>query len=311
MKQTTNHILMIRPSNFRMNEETSKNNYYQKSCSNLNVKEKSLKEFDSFVAKLRDHEIHVVVFQDRENPDTPDSVFPNNWISFHQNGFVALYPMFAKNRRLERRTDILDMLMEKGYTIDKVIDYTYGEDKNSFLEGTGSMVLDRRNKKAYASLSPRTNEELFLQFCEDFIFKPVVFHAYQTVGEDVRRLPIYHTNVMMSVGETFALICLDSIDDCDERETVVTNLKNDGKEIIQINEYQAGKFAGNMLQVHNSQGTRYLVMSLTAYKSLSPQQILAIEKHCQIISSDLSTIEACGGGSARCMMAELFISKQT
>ena len=309
MKQLTNHILMIRPAQFRMNEQTAVNNYFQASAglSPEEVVKKSQEEFDAYVSVLREKGVQVTVVQDTEDPDTPDALFPNNWVSFHQDATVALYPMFAENRRLERREAVLEILEEDGFIIDQVMDYTAAEDSGIFLEGTGSLILDRVHKKAYCALSSRADEELFIEFCEDFEYTPVIFTANQTV--DGSRLPIYHTNVMMCLAETFAVICLDSIDDKKERKAVVNHLREDGKEIIAISEAQMHRFAGNMLQVLGSNQTPYLVMSSTAYKSLTPDQLTKIEQHCEIIHADLSTIETCGGGSARCMMAEVFLPR--
>lgn len=311
MKQTTNTILMIRPVAFRMNEQTAVNNYYQKVLDNLlpaTVNAKAQEEFDTFVTKLRNVGVNVIVVDDTVNPDTPDSIFPNNWISFHENGDVALYPMFAENRRLERREDILDILEENGFHIEQIVDYSSAEEDGLFLEGTGSLLLDRANIKAYCALSPRANEELMIEFCEDFEMNPVIFEAFQTVNGE--RKHIYHTNVMMCLGETFAVICADCIDDKKERKMVLDCLKSDGKEIVLITEDQVNNFAGNMLQVRGAKDKRYLVMSSSAHQSLTPAQIATLEKHCEILSSSLDTIEACGGGSARCMMAEVFLPKE-
>jgi hypothetical protein len=310
MKQTTNSILMIRPVAFRMNEQTAVNNYYQKVLDGLlpaTVNTKAQKEFDAFVEKLTAVGVDVTVVDDTLNPDTPDSIFPNNWISFHENGDVALYPMFAENRRHERREEILDLLEEKGFVIHNIIDYTSAEEDGFFLEGTGSLLLDRVNAKAYCALSPRADEELFIEFCEDFDYAPVIFEAFQTV--DSERKLIYHTNVMMCLGETFAVICADCIDDKKERKMVLDNLKENGKEIILITEAQVNNFAGNMLEVRGANDKIYLVMSAAAHQSLTPKQIEQLEKHAEILSSSLDTIEACGGGSARCMMAEIFLPR--
>jgi len=311
MRQITNSILMIRPVSFRMNEQTAVNNYYQKILENVTqetVQFKALQEFDAFVDKLRAVGIDVTVVNDKTEVDTPDSIFPNNWISFHQNGDIAIYPMFAENRRLERREDVFDILEEKGFLINNIIDYIDAEEEQIFLEGTGSLLLDRVNKKAYCALSPRADEDLFIEFCEDFEYTPVPFVANQTVAE--KRFPIYHTNVMMALAETFAIICLDSIDDKKERKNVLKHLKEDGKEIIAITEEQVNNFAGNMLQLLGSNEERFLVMSSAAYSSLTKNQIARIEKYCNILHSSLDTIEACGGGSARCMMAEVFLPKK-
>lgn len=310
MKQTTNSILMIRPVAFRMNEQTAVNNYYQKVLDGLlpaTVNAKAQQEFDVFVEKLQAVGVDVTVVDDTLNPDTPDSIFPNNWISFHENGDVALYPMFAVNRRQERREEILDMLEEKGFMIQNIVDYTSAEEDGFFLEGTGSLLLDRANSKAYCALSPRADEELFIEFCEDFDYAPVIFEAFQTV--DSERKLIYHTNVMMCLGETFAVICMDCIDDKKERKMVLDNLKENNKEVILISEDQVNNFAGNMLEVRGTNDKRYLVMSAAAHQSLTSKQIAQLEKHAEILSSSLDTIEACGGGSARCMMAEIFLPR--
>jgi hypothetical protein len=310
MQQTTNTILMVRPTSFRANEQTAVNNHYQKERNDVaqaTLQLNAQEEFDAFVEKLRSIGVHVVVFDAKDGLDTPDSHFPNNWISFHENGNVGLYPMFAENRRSERRESVLDQLESEGFNIKNIIDYTSAEDDNLFLEGTGSLLLDRVNRKAYCALSERANEELFIEFCEDFEFTPIVFTANQTV--DGNRTPIYHTNVMMCLGETFAVICLASIDDKKERKNVIKHLKEDGKEIIDINEKQVNNFAGNMLQVKGKDDKRYLIMSQAAYDTLSPAQIKTLEKHTKIVSSSLNIIEACGGGSARCMMAEVFLPR--
>lgn len=309
MKQLTNHILMIRPAQFRMNEQTAVNNYFQAQAGMTPeaVEKKAQEEFDAYVSVLREKGVQVSVVQDTLDPDTPDALFPNNWVSFHQDATVALYPMFAENRRLERREAVLEILEEDGFIIDQVMDYTAAEDSGIFLEGTGSLILDRVHKKAYCALSSRADEELFIEFCEDFEYTPVIFTANQTV--EGKRLPIYHTNVMMCLAETFAVICSDSIDDKKARKAVLNHLKEDGKEVIAISEVQMHSFAGNMLQVLGSNETPYLVMSTTAYESLQPDQLSKIRKHCEIIHADLSTIETCGGGSARCMMAEVFLPR--
>jgi hypothetical protein len=307
--QLTQHILMIRPAQFRMNEQTVINNYFQISPAlpPADVINKAQEEFDNFVDVLMAKGVQVTVVQDTEDPDTPDALFPNNWVSFHADGTVALYPMFAENRRLERREAILELLEEGGFIIDQVMDYTTAEDAGVFLEGTGSLILDRVHNKAYCALSTRADEELFIEFCEDFEYTPVIFNAFQTVGQ--KRLSIYHTNVMMCLAESFAVICLDSIDNTKERKAVLAHLKEDGKEVIAISEDQMHHFAGNMLQVLGDNNTPYLVMSTSAFKSLNSNQLVKIAQHCEIIHSDLQTIETAGGGSARCMMAEVFLPR--
>ena len=301
---------MIRPVAFRMNEQTAVNNYYQKVLDGLlpaTVNAKAQEEFDAFVKKLRSVGVNVIVVDDTLSPDTPDSIFPNNWISFHENGDVVLYPMFAENRRLERREEILDILEDEGFVINEIMDYTEAEMDSIFLEGTGSLLLDRANGKAYCALSPRADEELFIEFCEDFDFAPVIFEAFQTVNGE-RKL-IYHTNVMMCLGETFAVLCADAIDDKKERKMVIDSLKNDDKQVILITEDQVINFAGNMLEVKGADDRRYLIMSAAAHQSLTKKQITELEEHVTILSSSLDTIEACGGGSARCMMAEIFLPR--
>ncbi|RNC89318.1 MAG: amidinotransferase [Allomuricauda sp.] len=308
MGQITNTILMVRPATFRSNEETAVNNYYQKSGGNhQDLLQNAQAEFDAFVQKLQAKSVNVIVVDGVVDDDTPDAHFPNNWVSFHADGTVVLYPMFAENRRRERREEILNVLEEKGFRIDSIVDYTAAENDGFFLEGTGSILMDRVNKKAYCAISPRADEELFIEFCEDFEYTPIVFTANQSVEKE--RLPIYHTNVMMALGEDFAVICLDSIDDQKERKNVLDHLKEDGKEIISISETQVAHFAGNMLQVIGANEERLMVMSSDAYNSLTSNQLKAIEKRCQVVHSDIELIETCGGGSARCMMAEVFLPK--
>lgn len=310
MKQITDTILMVRPVDYRMNEQTAVNNFFQKGMklSPEEITKKAQKEFDDFVGKLREVGVKVIVVDDIKENQTPDSIFPNNWVSFHENGDVALYPMFAENRRLERREDILQKIEEEGFAIENIVDYTSGEAEDVFLEGTGSLILDRVHEKAYCALSPRANEDLLIEFCEDFEYTPIIFEAYQSVNGE--RKQIYHTNVMMGLAENFAVICLDCIDDKKQRKLVVKSLKEDGKEIVELTEEQLNHFAGNMLQVRGKNDKRYLVMSAEARQVLTEKQINQIEKHCSILSSDLTVIETLGGGSARCMLAEVFLPKK-
>lgn len=309
MSQLTDTLLMVRPVKFKMNEQTAVNNFFQTrlSTSDEEVNLRAQKEFDGFVEALSQAGVRVVVVEDTPEPPTPDSIFPNNWISFHADGRVALYPMFAENRRWERREEILEELEKKGFRIAEIIDYTSAEEEGVFLEGTGSMVLDRVNHKAYCALSARAEEDLLIEFCEDFEYTPVVFHAYQTVNG--QRMPIYHTNVMMALGEKFAVACLDCIDNKSERKNFIEHLKSDGKEIIAITEAQMHSFAGNMLLVKNTRGEAITVMSESAYQCLNDAQRERLEKHGRLLYAPLQTIETCGGGSARCMMAEVFLPK--
>ena len=306
--QTASTVLMVEPIAFGYNAQTALNNYFQVDQKDDNIQTKALDEFKSFSDKLKSKGINVISVKDTLEPHSPDSIFPNNWVSFHSDGKVVLYPMFAPNRRVERRADILEILKDNGFEITEIEDLSHFENQQKFLEGTGSMIFDHDHKIAYGSVSLRLDEELFRQFCTKFGFRPVVFHSYQNAGD--QRLPIYHTNVMMCVADKFVVICLDCIDDELEREKVQEVIKSTQKEIIEISEDQMQQFAGNMLQVQNEAGEKFLVMSESAYRSLTAQQISAIEKYCEIIYSDLNTIETNGGGSARCMLAEVFLPKK-
>ncbi len=305
--QTAKTVLMIEPIAFGYNSQTAENNYFQIEQKEADIQEKALLEFTQFAEKLRNKGIEVITVKDTLSPHSPDSIFPNNWVSFHSDGKVALYPMFAMNRRVERRLDILETLKEKGFNITEIDDLSSSENDEKYLEGTGSMIFDHDYRIAYGSVSLRLDEELFREFCAKYKYEPVVFHSYQNVGD--QRLPIYHTNVMMCVAENFAVICLDCIDDELEREKVQEVIKSSNKDIIEISEDQLQQFAGNMLQVQNEAGEKFLIMSETAYKALTQDQILKIESYCEIIYADLNTIETNGGGSARCMLAEVFLPK--
>ena len=302
--QTTKHILMIRPVGFKFNEQTAGNNKFQQAGEQLEVQEQALQEFDGFVALLRQNDVEVTVIDDTPDPETPDSIFPNNWVSFHENGAVFLYPMFSENRRQERRADILDQL-GKSFQIDSVTDLSAYEKQELYLEGTGSMVLDRQHRTAYACISLRTDRELFLNWCEKAGYTPVTFKA-----DDKEGFPIYHTNVMMCIGDRFAVICLETIQNPHEREMVMQHLIGNGLEIIEISIDQMGHFAGNMLQVENKNGAKLLVMSEQAYLSLNATQVFLLEKYNKLIYSPLYTIEKNGGGSARCMLAEIHLEER-
>ncbi|SHI35128.1 hypothetical protein SAMN05443429_101269 [Cruoricaptor ignavus] len=306
--QATDTVLMIEPVAFGYNAQTAENNYFQNNAESADTQGNALKEFNAFVEKLRAKGINVITVKDTLQPHTPDSIFPNNWVGFGSDGKVTLFPMFAPNRRDERRKEILEEVKNQGFTITEIVDLSGSENEGKFLEGTGSMIFDHDNKVAYGSVSLRLDEELFRDYCANIGYEPVVFHSFQTAGDE--RLPIYHTNVMMCVADRFAVICLDAIDSELEREMVEEKLKLTGKEIVEISEEQMQNFAGNMLQVRNSEGQTFLVMSESAYKSLSKQQISQIEKFSEIIYADLHTIETNGGGSARCMMSEVFLPKK-
>jgi hypothetical protein len=303
-KQTTSHLLMIRPVAFDFNAETAVNNAFQQVGSNQDAQIKAEKEFDDFVNKLRAAGVDVTVIQDTPEPRTPDSIFPNNWISFHDDGMIILYPMFAVNRRAERKPHVIDELKKK-FIINNTIDLTAFENKNLFLEGTGSMVLDRVNQISYACISPRTDLSVLNEWCQKTNYTPCSFRSVDKNGGE-----IYHTNVMMCVADKYVVICLDSIPDTEEKNKVIQQINQSGKETISITLEQMNQFAGNMLQVENKEGGKYLVMSSRAYHSLTPEQIDKINTYNEIIHSDLNTIETNGGGSARCMMAEIFLKEK-
>ncbi|WP_246085420.1 citrulline utilization hydrolase CtlX [Solitalea koreensis] len=294
---------MIRPVSFGFNEETAQSNAFQvrNDEQNETVQQKAQIEFDGFVEVLRANGVDVTVVNDTQNPHTPDSIFPNNWVSFHNDGTVILYPMQAVNRRLERRTDILDQL-NTHFDLKKTIDFSHFETESRFLEGTGSMVLDRDNKIAYACLSPRTDDKILNEFCKAAGYKKVAFISVDDQGKQ-----IYHTNVMMCIGDKFAVVCFDSIPDPEEKENVLASLVNSGKEVIEISFEQMNKFAGNMLQVLGKNGESLLIMSEQAYKSLMQEQIAKLEQFSKLVYAPIYTIETNGGGSARCMMAEIHL----
>ena len=298
--QTTSHLLMIRPVNFAFNKETAVNNTFQ-STKDSNAQEIALVEFDDFVSLLRKNDIDVTVVDDTKEPHTPDSIFPNNWISFHSNGSVVLYPMYAGNRRLERKPHVLEKIKER-FKIERQIDLSAYENENVFLEGTGSMVLDRENRIAYACISQRTDIDVLNEFCLQLGFTP---HSFTVI--DANAYPIYHTNVMMCVADQYVVICLDSIADDAERNETTHTIRKSGKEIISISMDQMNHFAGNMLQVANNSGKKFLVMSSQAYRSLTIEQVSKLNQFNPILHSSLDIIERNGGGSARCMMAEIFL----
>lgn len=306
MSSNLHSVLMIRPCNFRVNQETLENNFFQTKSIQLEndfILNQAIIEFDSLVKKMKASGINVLVYQDDFKHDTPDSIFPNNWVTFHNDKKIAIYPMFAENRRLERSENVIVFLEENNVKINEVIDYSEAEKNNFFLEGTGSMVLDRINKKTYCSISERTSENLIDEFCSDFNYMPIIFNSFHTV--DSKRQKIYHTNVMMCVGKKFAVICLDSIDNKNERNKVIQSLEDDNKEIIIISEDQLNSFAGNMIELIVNKNS-FLIMSQIAYNSLNKNQIERLSKYSKIISSSVDTIEKCGGGSVRCMIAEIF-----
>jgi hypothetical protein len=293
---------MVRPVNFGFNEQTAGSNTFQiRNSVQQQVQANALQEFDKLVDVLTSSGVDVITVDDTPEPHTPDSIFPNNWVSFHSDGHVYLYPMQAENRRLERREDIITGL-EDQFSISQITDLSRYETEGKFLEGTGSMVLDRKKKIAYACLSPRTDRELLQLFCEQEGYVPVVFHAADENG-----IAIYHTNVLMCVGSKFVVICLECIPDPQERAQVETMIQLSGKEIIPISFDQMNHFAGNMLELRANDGSALLVMSESAYRSLEQVQIVALESYAKLLHSDISTIEQNGGGSARCMIAEVHL----
>jgi len=292
---------MIKPVCFGFNEQTAENNAFQKEGFGKGAQEKALAEFNEFVNLLKSNGINVVVAEDTLDPKTPDSIFPNNWFSTHEDGILVLYPMFAENRRAERKQVFLDSI-KKNFNYKNIIDLTNWEKEKKFLEGTGSMVLDRVAKIAYACKSPRTNEDVLNDFCKKLGFTPLLFSAV-----DKNDKMIYHTNVLMNIGNNFAVICTDSIKDKDECNKVKNSLEKSGKKIVEISFDQMEHFAGNMLEIKNKEGKRFLVMSQTAYDCLTNDQKNYLEKECSILHPKIECIEVNGGGSARCMMAEFFL----
>ncbi len=305
--QTTSSILMVRPAHFGFNTETAANNAFQVNDKSLSIKEiqkKAIAEFDNFVAILRGRAINVVVANDTALPVKTDAVFPNNWITSHGDGTMILYPMYAPSRRLERAENVIKEI-EKQFLVNKRLHLEHYEEIKTYLEGTGSMILDRVNEICYACLSPRTDLGLLDEWCEIMHHKRVAFHAVDGKGQD-----IYHTNVMMALGETFVVICMETVQNEAERLNLIKHFEQTKKDIIEISIDQMMLFAGNMLQIRNDFDETFLVMSKQAYDSLNNSQIAHIQRHTEILYADIKTIETYGGGSARCMMAEIFFDKK-
>ena len=294
-------ILMVRPYQFYFNQQTAANNFFQSNINIENANELAIAEFDAMVEKLRDHQIKVNVVQDTKDPSTPDSIFPNNWVSTHEGGTLCLYPMFAENRRAERKLSVIDFL-ESNYQIQNTLDLTDLEKEGIFLEGTGSMVLDHQNKLAYGCLSERLDKNAFYEWCDKMQFKAIAFKAV-----DDKAQPIYHTNVMMCMGDQFVVICLDSIPNEKEKQMLVDSFDQTNKEVITISQDQLNHFAGNMLQVFDIDEKPHLIMSKQAYISLHEAQLKSLEKYNTLLPISIPTIEALGGGSTRCMMAEIYL----
>ena len=308
-KQCANTLLMVRPANFGYNPETADNNVFQSNNDSRSIEEiaaMAMKEFDELLSRLKAASIEVVVIEDSVQPKKTDAVFPNNWFTTHDDGRIILYPMYSPNRRLERRTDIIDYL-EESYEVSEVKSYASHEDKGVILEGTGSMIIDRPNKIIYACLSQRTDQRLLDKLSAEL-------GGYEVIGfvaVDDQDVPYYHTNVIMTLGDDLAIICLESIADPTERARVEEKLKSTGKVIVDISRSQVLKYCGNMLQVNNTKGEQYMVMSQSARDNLTPSQISQIESYVTILSSPIDIIEEYGGGSARCMLAELFLAPKS
>ena len=304
-KQLTDKVIMIRPTNFGFNNETADNNAFQSNEGVLtkeDIKQEAIKEFDAMVEMLRSHGITVQVIEDTPTPVKTDAVFPNNWLTTHENGVMVTYAMFAPSRRLERRDDILEGL-EKDNFVHKHYSFDFYEEEELYLEGTGSMILDRVNKVLYACLSPRTEARILEKFAVLMAYRKIVFHAV-----DANNMPIYHTNVMMTIGQGFAIVCMDTITSEVEQKELRDVLSSTGKELIEISMDQMNAFAGNMLQLLSNEGKPYLVASSTAFAALTPKQIDKIKSYTDIITPSIPTIEKYGGGSVRCMIAENFLT---
>ncbi|NOT36251.1 MAG: amidinotransferase [Saprospiraceae bacterium] len=304
-RQLTDTILMIRPSHFGYNPETGKTNTFQTKINEIDselIRQKAQNEFDAMVDVLRKQGIQVLVIDDEPSPVKPDAVFPNNWISFHQDGTVVTYPMQTENRRIERREDLIEIVSKK-YQVSRRYLMEVFEEKSQFLEGTGSMIFDHENSLVYACLSPRTDVRILEHFGNLMQYTPIYFHSYNESG-----VPVYHTNVMMALGVDFVVICLESVP-VEERQRLFDSFANTRKEIIEITLAQMNQFAGNMLQVQSSFGDQYLIMSQSAYNSLREEQIMQLEKFTRLLPIAIPTIETIGGGSVRCMMAEVFLPK--
>lgn len=303
--QLPHSVLMVRPASFAYNPETAGSNAFQHNDFQPSdaISTAAVSEFDKMVDMLRSHDIEVIVIEDDPKVARPDAVFPNNWISFHEDGSAILYPMMADNRRLERREDIIDLLKEK-FQINNVHDFSTYEKQNVFLEGTGSVIFDHVNKKVYACLSPRTDEALVSKLAELLAYKPIVFRAV-----DENKIDIYHTNVMMSISNGFAVVCLDAIPE-EYQDKVLESFSDDGIKVIAISFQQMHAFAGNMLAVKTKSGDAVLLMSETAFKSLIPGQINEMSKYAEILPIPIATIEKYGGGSVRCMVAGIHLPRK-
>lgn len=307
MSKTASEILMIRPASFGFNAETAANNVFQTAPETLTqqqVQQKAVEEFDNFIDTLRKKKIEVIVVQDTANPPKPDAIFPNNWFCTLSDGSVCVFPMYAVNRRIEKRDDLLQMLTEK-FKVRDVEDWSEYEAEHLFLEGTGSMIIDHAYKIIYACISPRTNKTVLEKFAHAHGYKAMLFHS-----KDEHKTDVYHTNVIMHLGDGYAVICMESIPDETERIALSQLLISTGHEIIPITFEQVRKYAGNMLQVQNKSGKKFTILSRSAYMSLTSEQKKIFNYHTTLLPIDINTIETVGGGSVRCMMAEIFLEQK-
>lgn len=310
-RQSSHIVMMIRPGSFRSNEQTAVNNAYQQDADGpLDAVTVAREEFDGVVRALRSHGVTVAVFEDEADEDTPDALFPNNWVSFHSDGRVGLYPMFAPNRRRERREYFLHSLAQDlDLELDSFVDFTEFEEHEVFLEGTGSLILDRVNRLAYAAIGPRTDHRAAEQFCEEFGYDLCAFTAHQTTGDI--EAPIYHTNVMLAIGTDWVVVCPDIIGDPVERQEVLDALSGSGRTIVAISPDQVNGFAGNVLEVRNAEGMPLIAMSTAAHDAFTPEQREVLTSFAPIVHAPIPTIERLGGGSVRCMLAEVFLPNNT
>ena len=297
---------MIEPIAFGANTETAESNIFQHDDDIGDTQAKALQEFNSLVDQLESRGVNVIRVQDTIEPRTTDSIFPNNWITTHPDGTVVLYPMESRSRRQERREDILDILeTEHGFSYNRILDFSPHELSKKYLEGTGSLILDRVNKIAYACYASRTDKGLLDLWAQSLGYSVCGFSAAVASGDQ-----IYHTNVMMCLGTAVAVICLDVIPDSDERAMVVASLEKTGHVILDITEEQMFQFAGNMLEIEGENGKKLFAMSAAAHAALTEEQVKLLEEHVDIVSSPIPTIEYCGGGSVRCMLAEIYLPKE-
>jgi hypothetical protein len=299
---------MIEPVAFARNPDSARTNAFMRDASGRmpdELQSSALREFQALVGRLESEGVEVLIFRDSVDSPSPDAIFPNNWVSFHENGQVILYPMEPPNRRRERRREILDWLStEMGFRVSEVVDLSFHETEGRFLEGTGSMVFDRPGKTVYASASPRTTPSLLREYGERFGLEVVSFRAYDAEG-----IPVYHTNVVLALGPGVAVLCSEAIRDPSERRGVVKSLENGGREVVEITMEQLYAFAGNMLAVENSRQETLLVMSERAFSSLRKAELLKLGRHARLVQSPIPTIEDFGGGSVRCMLAEVFLPR--